>query len=108
VPYAEYVGGNAEFDTHQGVKGLQFPRVMVILDDTEARGFLFKYEKLFGSGNVDDAMIASTRRLFYVTCSRAQQGLSLVAYAQDPERVRHDVIRQGWFADEEVQLGLSG
>jgi DNA helicase-2/ATP-dependent DNA helicase PcrA len=48
-PYALYVNGEAAFDTHQGVKGLEFPRVMVLIDDTEARGFLFSYEKLFGA-----------------------------------------------------------
>jgi len=46
--YAKYVSGKARFDTHQGVKGLEFPRVMVVMDDHEARGFLFKYEKLGG------------------------------------------------------------
>lgn len=49
-PYIEYVTHKATFDTHQGVKGLEFPRVLVIMDDTEARGFQFKYEKLFGGG----------------------------------------------------------
>lgn len=79
--YADYVEGNASFDTHQGVKGLEFPRVMVILDDSTARGFLFSYDKLFGvkektkadldnekAGN--DTGIDRTRRLFYVTCIR--------------------------------------
>lgn len=46
--YALYVSDNTRFATHQGVKGLEFPRVMVILDDAQARGFLFSYEKLFG------------------------------------------------------------
>jgi DNA helicase II / ATP-dependent DNA helicase PcrA len=103
-PYAAYVGGTAPFDTHQGVKGLEFPRVMVIMDDTEARGFLFKYEKLFGAG--EDTSIDSTRRLFYVTCSRAQKSLALVAYSSDPERVRQHVVREGWFHTNEIQVGL--
>lgn len=47
--YATYVSDSSRFATHQGVKGLEFPRVMVILDDTESRGFLFSYEKLFGA-----------------------------------------------------------
>lgn len=37
--YALYVSDNTRFATHQGVKGLEFPRVMVILDDAQARGF---------------------------------------------------------------------
>jgi DNA helicase-2/ATP-dependent DNA helicase PcrA len=101
-PYSRYVKGKARFDTHQGVKGLEFPRVMVIMDDKETRGFQFKYEKLFGPGSEDDAILAATRRLFYVTCSRAEQSLALVAYSSNPNRVRDHVIAQGWFAPDEV------
>jgi DNA helicase-2/ATP-dependent DNA helicase PcrA len=88
------------------VKGLEFPRVMVVMDDGEARGFMFKYEKLFGGSTREDATTASTRRLFYVTCSRAQRGLALVAYTDDQDRVRQQVLRQGWFEYSEVQVGL--
>ncbi len=102
APYAGYVSGTAPFDTHQGVKGLEFPRVMVIMDDIEARGFMFKYEKLFGGADQDDKTAASTRRLFYVTCSRAEETLALVAYSTEPERVRRHVIAAGWFEDAEV------
>lgn len=103
--YAKYVGGKARFDTHQGVKGLEFPRVMVIMDDHEARGFLFKYDKLFGGG-AEDTQTASTRRLFYVTCSRAERSLALVAYAENPERVRNQLLANGWFKPGEIFLGL--
>jgi len=103
-PYAKYVAGKARFDTHQGVKGLEFPRVMVIMDDREARGFLFKYDKLFGGG-AEDNQTAATRRLFYVTCSRAERSLALVAYAESPEVVRNHLLSNGWFSPTEVCLG---
>ena len=47
--YNDYLSEASKFGTHQGVKGLEYPRVMVILDDEESRGFLFSYDKLFGS-----------------------------------------------------------
>jgi DNA helicase-2/ATP-dependent DNA helicase PcrA len=103
-PYIEYVTNKASFDTHQGVKGLEFPRVLVIMDDTEARGFQFKYEKLFGGSIEEDATTAATRRLFYVTCSRAERSLCLIAYTDDPGRVRAHVIGQGWFDQAEVEM----
>jgi DNA helicase-2/ATP-dependent DNA helicase PcrA len=103
--YAKYVGDKAHFDTHQGVKGLEFPRVMVIMDDHEARGFLFKYDKLFGGG-AEDNQTASTRRLFYVTCSRTERSLALVAYAGNPERVRNQLLTNDWFKPEEISVGL--
>jgi len=104
--YVQYVTNEARFGTHQGVKGLEFSRVMVVMDDAEARGFAFKYEKLFGGSDREDATTASTRRLFYVTCSRAERSLALVAYTKDPDRVRRHVIQQGWFDEPEVQVGL--
>jgi len=48
-PCASYVAREASFDTHQGVKSLEFDRVMVFMDDGGARGFLFGYDKLLGA-----------------------------------------------------------
>lgn len=104
-PYADYVSGKAHFDTHQGVKGLEFERVMVIMDDNEARGFMFKYENLFGGKATSDPSVDSTRRLFYVTCSRAEKSLALVAYTTDLERVRAHVLNEGWFSADELHVG---
>jgi DNA helicase II / ATP-dependent DNA helicase PcrA len=116
-PYAQYVAGTAPFDTHQGVKGLQFDRVMVIMDDSDAGGFLFSYDKLFGAKPKTKTDLANekegketsidrTRRLFYVTCSRARASLALVAYSDDPVKVRDTVVSTGWFEDGEVQIGV--
>jgi DNA helicase-2/ATP-dependent DNA helicase PcrA len=114
-PYADYVRGDSPFSTHQGVKGLEFPRVVVILDDEDARGFLFSFDKLFGAKEKTAADIKNeregnetgidrTRRLFYVTCSRTQRSLALMAYSTDPMKVRDTLLQQGWFDDGEIEL----
>ena len=105
-PFGSYLAGKAHFDTHQGVKGLEFDRVMVIIDDEEARGFLFKYEDLFGGKAAGDKAVEATRRLFYVTCSRAKSSLALVAYTSSPDRVRRFVVEEGWFAKDEIVVGV--
>lgn len=105
-PMANYLSGSAHFDTHQGVKGLEFERVMVIMDDTEARGFSFKYEDLFGGKVAGEKTVENTRRLFYVTASRAEEGLALVAYCTSPDRVKNFVLEQQWFAGDEVIVGV--
>lgn len=113
APYAAYVAHEAPFDTHQGVKGLEFERVMVLMDDGEARGFLFGYDKLLGakaptaadiknSQEGRETSVDRTRRLFYVTCSRARSALALVAYSPDPAAVRAHVIANDWFTADEV------
>jgi DNA helicase-2/ATP-dependent DNA helicase PcrA len=111
--YVDYISDQSRFGTHQGIKGLEFPRVMVILDDSEARGFLFSYEKLFGAkaptatdlrnqSDGKETSIDRTRRLFYVTCSRTKESLAIVAYTNEPAKVKSHVIEHGWFGEAEV------
>lgn len=111
---ALYARGLSAFDTHQGVKGLEFPRVLVVISDDEANGFTFSYDKLLGIKAADkdaekeagggDSQRAQTRRLLYVTCSRAERSLALVVYAENPVLVRDEVIRKKWFSEDEVVL----
>lgn len=111
--YDDYANHRSQFDTHQGVKGLEFDRVMVIIDDSEIKGFLFSYDKLFGVkdlSNVDlknkengkETSIERTQRLFYVTCTRAKNSLAVVMYTNNPERVKTETIRKGWFEENEI------
>lgn len=87
--YDDYVNQRTCFDTHQGVKGLEFDRVMVIVDDSEAKGFMFSYDKLFGVKELtktdkmhieagEESSVDRTQRLFYVTCTRAKNHLQLL------------------------------
>ncbi len=113
--YDYYVRGLSKFDTHQGVKGLEFPRVLVAMSDEETKGFLFSFEKLFGlkqktktdleneAGGKDTAT-KRTRRLFYVTCSRAKESLAVVYYSSTPKEVLRYAIDRGWFTHDEVVL----
>ena len=111
--YSLYVTDGTTFATHQGVKGLEFPRVMVIMDDAQARGFLFSYEKLFGAkAKTDtdsqneregkDTSITRTARLFYVACTRAQNSLAVVAYTENADSVKSTALSNNWFSEEEI------
>lgn len=113
--YDDYVNQRTRFDTHQGVKGLEFDRVMVIIDDSEAKGFMFSYDKLFGVKELtetdikhieagEESSIDRTLRLFYVTCTRAKESLTIVMYTSDPNKVRNQAIDKGWFAEQEIEL----
>lgn len=111
--YANYINGESSFSTHQGVKGLEFDRVMAILDDDEAGGFLFSYNKLLGIKELSerdlenetqglDSAISRTRRLFYVICSRAEQSLAVVCYTKEPNTLKDKLIEKKWFDEEEI------
>ncbi len=111
--YVKYISDESRFGTHQGIKGLEFKRVMVIIDDDEARGFLFSYDKLFGAvePTVTDirneqegkeTSIDRTRRLFYVTCSRAEESLAIVAYTKNPDKIAKYALEQEWLTEGEI------
>ena len=111
--YVEYISDRSPFGTHQGIKGLQFPRVMVILDDNEARGFMFSYEKLLGAKALTktdeknrlegrETSVDRTRRLFYTTCSRAERSLAVVVYTKEVDMVASHMSKIGWFENQEV------
>lgn len=113
--YDDYVNQKTRFDTHQGVKGLEFDRVLVIIDDAEARGFMFSYDKLFGVKELSDTdkkniadgketSIERTQRLFYVTCTRAKNSLAVVMYTNDPNRVKEQTMNKGWFTKNEIVM----
>jgi DNA helicase-2/ATP-dependent DNA helicase PcrA len=113
--YISYLNDELSFGTHQGVKGLEFERVMAVMDDAEANGFLFKYEKFFGAEILSDTDIKNieigkdsspdrTRRLFYVICSRAEKSLALVNYTNDRNSVRKKMLEEDWFEDDEIIL----
>ncbi|MGP2655426.1 UvrD-helicase domain-containing protein [Malaciobacter sp. WC5094] len=113
--YDKYFSEQSRFGTHQGIKGLEFPRVMLIISDEESKGFLFSYEKLFGAKELTktdlenqqagkDTSLDRTRRLFYVACSRAEKSLAIVAYTQNPKSVKEHVISEGWFDEKEVVI----
>lgn len=112
--YFAYISGKASFSTHQGVKGLEFPRVAVVIDDEEAITFrTFSYDKLFGIKEKSDNDIRNekdgrettldrTRRLLYVTCSRAEESLAIVYYSDNVERAIQQIKNIGWFLEHEI------
>lgn len=111
--YVYYISDKSRFGTHQGIKGLEFPRVIVVLNDEDAGGNFFSYEKLFGvksptKSDIDnkakgkETSIDRTRRLFYVTCSRAEESLAIIAYTSEPDNLKENALRQEWFTEEEI------
>ncbi|WP_228446331.1 UvrD-helicase domain-containing protein [Chryseobacterium sp. 18068] len=115
VMYNNYITENSGFGTHQGVKGLEYERVMVVIDDEEARGFQFSYDKLFGispltasdTKNIEEGKethIDRTSRLFYVACSRAKESLAIVAYSTEAPQLRDNLIKFKWFTENEIEI----
>ena len=92
---------------------------MVVMDDQDAGGFLFSYDKLLGGAtltkadrdNADQGKetgIDRTLRLLYVTCSRAEESLALMLWSADPAGALVFLSKCGWFTNDEiVQVGTA-
>ena len=117
--YLAYVEDRSPFGTHQGVKGLEFPRGLVIADDAHTRfKGLASCETLFGvkplgpaaqknADNGEETTIERTRRLLYVTCTRAEESLALVLYSEAPGTIRKFLVSNGWMAEAEVVMAAA-
>ena len=111
--YNRYLRDESPFSTQQGVKGAEFERVLVILDDEEGTHNQFSYDKYFGIKELSDrdrknieegkeTSVERTRRLFYVCCTRALQDLVVVLFAEDAARAAQCIRAMKLFREEDV------
>ncbi len=106
--YYKYVNDNSPFSTQQGIKGAEFERVLVVLDDDEGTHVQFSYDKYLGIKPLSDrdeanrrdgkeTVVERTRRLFYVCCTRAMKDLIVVLFTVDVAVAQHKITALGLF-----------
>jgi DNA helicase-2/ATP-dependent DNA helicase PcrA len=111
--YRRYIDDESPFATQQGIKGAQFQRVLVVLDDAESEYRLFSYGKYWGLEALsdtdrahiaahEDSVLGRTRRLFYVCCSRAVKDLAVVFFVPNVTAAQTAVLAKGIFRSEDV------
>lgn len=113
LAYHTYISERSPFWTQQGIKGAEFDRVLVVLDDAESTHFQFSYEKYLGLKTLSDSdlkhkdageetTVDRTRRLFYVSCTRALKDLAVVLFTADPERAEAHISQLDLFEREAI------
>lgn len=118
LPYHSYISERSPFWTQQGIKGAEFDRVLVVLDDAESSHFQFSYEKYLGLQELSDndrkrmdageeTSVDRTRRLFYVSCTRALKDLAVVLFTVDPEQAEAHIRQLDLFEDEAIHTGAA-
>jgi DNA helicase II / ATP-dependent DNA helicase PcrA len=111
--YLKYFDNESPFATQQGVKGAEFERVITILDDEEGTHKQFSYDKYFGVAALSktdtekikegkDNVVSRTRRLFYVSCSRAKKDLVVVNYTNYQAEAIEKVTEMSLFHNTEI------
>lgn len=113
LPYALYVAEGSPFATQHGVKGAQFDRVIVVMDEEQSDYRLYNYEKVLSEKQAsledrrafetgDDNTWSRTLRLLYVCCTRAKRGLALAFFVVDPEATAAHIVASGIFPKDAV------
>lgn len=113
--YYKYLNDESPFSTQQGIKGAEFERVLVVLDDDEGTHTQFSYDKYFGIRPLSDrdkanlregkeTAVERTRRLFYVCCTRALKDLVVVLFTSDVATAHRQILQLGQFPAEAIHL----
>jgi DNA helicase-2/ATP-dependent DNA helicase PcrA len=114
--YHKYLNDESPFSTQQGVKGAEFERVLVVLDDDEGGSHTqFSYDKYFGLRPLSDGdranlregketVVDRTRRLFYVCCTRALKDLVVILFASDVSTAYRQMVQIGHFPQSAIHL----
>lgn len=87
-----------------------------MLDDAESTHFQFSYEKYLGLKALSDTdrkhieageetTVDRTRRLFYVSCTRALKDLAVVLFTADPEQAEAHLRRLDLLKMRQSTLG---
>jgi DNA helicase-2/ATP-dependent DNA helicase PcrA len=116
LAYQTYISERSPFWTQQGIKGAEFDRVLVVLDDAESTHFQFSYEKYLGLKEPSDGdqkhidageetTMDRTRRLFYVSCTRALKDLAVVLFTADPGQAEAHLRQLNLFEGEAIHTG---
>ena len=113
TPYGQYLSEGSPYATQHGVKGAQFDRVLVVMDEEENDYRLYDYEKVLGDAKAsaadraafadgEDNTWSRTLRLLYVCATRAKRGLAMVFFVENPGTTVSHIVASGIFPEGSV------
>lgn len=85
------------YSTQHGVKGAEFDNVFVILDN--GRWNLYSFKHLFEETADKESIIERTRKIYYVSCSRAKDNLVVFFHKPSQKAITKAIA---WFGEENV------
>ena len=105
--YCDFIIENTPYSTQHGVKGEEYPNVMVVFDDVEASWNQYNFAKLLTpgvAGEPTQGQYERGRKLAYVCFSRAEEHLRILFFTQTPEATRTELLARGLFTDEQIVI----
>ncbi len=107
APYASFIARNTAYSTQHGVKGEEYPKVMVVYDDVEAAWNLYNFSKTLTPGTAGEPTEGQRgrgRRLAYVSFSRALEDLRVLFFTANPAAARQELIDKKLVKPDQIEI----
>jgi DNA helicase-2/ATP-dependent DNA helicase PcrA len=106
--YAAFIGTKTAYSTQHGVKGEEYPKVLVVYDDVEASWHNYNFGKLLTPGAAGgagtDKQQTRGRKLAYVSFSRALEDLRVLLFTPNPETAREELVANGLLTVDQIEI----
>lgn len=105
--YATFIAKNSSYSTQHGVKGEEYPKVLVVYDDVEASWNNYNFGKILTpniSGSPTSGQKSRGEKLAYVAFSRALEELRVIFFTPNPEMAKRELISSGLLLPEQIEI----
>jgi DNA helicase-2/ATP-dependent DNA helicase PcrA len=105
--FCDFILGQTVYSTQHGVKGEQYPNVMVVFDDLEAAWNQYSFTKLLTpqtAGEPTEGQRERGRKLAYVCFSRARENLRILLFTPDTTAARQELIEMLHLRPEQITI----
>lgn len=108
--YCDFLSDNTEFSTQHGVKGEQYPRVLVVFDDVGSGWTNYSFTKTLTPKTEGKEPTERQQRLSnnlaYVCFSRAEAELRIVMYTTNPEKAKDELVERKLLLESQIEILL--
>lgn len=105
--YCDFIRDNTNYSTQHGVKGEEYPDVLVVIDDIEAGWPNYNFRKLLAPetfGQPTEGQLHRGEKLAYVSFSRAEDNLRILFYTSRPQDTKNELLLKGLFVEEQISI----
>ncbi|MBB5061293.1 DNA helicase-2/ATP-dependent DNA helicase PcrA [Granulicella aggregans] len=105
--YASFITNNTAYSTQHGVKGEEYPKILVVYDDVEANWTNYSFARILTPGTAGeptDGQRERGRKLAYVSFSRALEDLRVLFFTANPEAARKELLATNLLKADQIQI----
>lgn len=106
--FNNFISKMTPYSTQHGVKGDEFPKVLVVFDDTEANWNQYSFSKLFtpqtSGKEPTEGQKTKSYNLAYVCFSRAAEDLKIILFTNDPNSAKQEILSNRLLSPDSITI----